>query len=156
MSHPAFHIREASIEDVSVIADFNLAIARETEGRELDRPTVLLGVHNFIAVPARGRYFVAQLEGAVVGQTAFTYEWSDWRNGNFWWLQSVYVHPGHRARGVFRALFAHIEALARAAEDCCGIRLYMERENRVAQQAYLKLGLRDSGYEVLEVDFGTH
>jgi len=146
-------IRQATSADVQSIADFNIALCRETEGRELDRATVLEGVRRFVSEPARGRYFVALIDGEVVGQSAHTFEWSDWRNGEIWWIQSVYVDPRHRGTGVFRALFAHIKQLGEEDADCCGIRLYMERENDSARQSYLRLGFNETGYEVLELLF---
>lgn len=146
-------IRQASSSDVRTIADFNLALCRETERRELDPATVLEGVTRFVAEAPRGRYFVAVLDGEVVGQTAHTYEWSDWRNGEIWWIQSVYVRPDMRGRGVFRSLFEHIKKLGEADPECCGIRLYMERKNHTARRSYAKLGLAEAGYEVLEAMF---
>ena len=104
--------------DVPQVADYNIALCRETEHRDLDPETVLAGVARFIGEPGNGRYFVAERDGEVVGQTALTYEWSDWRNGEFWWIQSVYVHPDHRGSGVFRALFGHIRELGDADVDC--------------------------------------
>ena len=135
--------------------DFNIALCRETEGRELDSSTVSEGVRRFISEPARGRYFVALIDGEVVGQTAHTFEWSDWRNGEIWWIQSVYVHPLHRGFGVFRALFSHVRELGEADADCCGIRLYMERENDTARESYRRLGFSETGYEVFELLFSA-
>lgn len=136
-----------------MIAAFNMALCRETEHRELDPAIVLEGVARFVAEGKRGRYLVAVLNGEVVGQTAHTHEWSDWRNGEIWWLQSVYVRPDMRGRGVFRSLFEHIRKLGQADPDCCGIRLYMERGNHKARRSYAKLGLEETGYEVLETMF---
>lgn len=153
MAKPIIEIRHAVADDVEAIAGFNIALCRETEGRELDPVTVSEGVRRFVSEPARGRYFVAVIDGSVVGQSAHTFEWSDWRNGEIWWIQSVYVHPTHRGRGVFRALFAHIRELGKADADCCGIRLYMERENEGARQSYQRLGFSGTGYEVLEFLF---
>lgn len=153
MSRPIIEIRQAVAADVATIADFNIALCRETEGRELDPATVWKGVSRFISEPARGRYFVARIAGQMVGQTAHTFEWSDWRNGEIWWIQSVYVHPLHRGRGVFRALFVHIEQLGEMDAECCGIRLYMERANEIARQSYQRLGFSETGYEVFELLF---
>jgi len=150
-------IRAARITDVAVIADFNLRIALETEQRRLDPERVRLGVAALLADASKGVYFVAEVEGEgapeIVGQTLLTYEWSDWRNGNFWWIQSVYVAEGFRNRGVFRSLFHHIHALAKAKPDVCGLRLYMDHDNHRARQAYERLGLKQTGYQVFEVDF---
>lgn len=155
MTRPIIEIRQAFAADVATIADFNIALCRETEGRELDPATVREGVRRFVSEPARGRYFVALIGGEVVGQTAHTFEWSDWRNGEIWWIQSVYVHPLHRGHGVFRALFAHIKELGGIDNECCGIRLYMERENDNARQSYRRLGLSETGYEVFELLFSA-
>lgn len=146
-------IRPADTADIATIAEFNIALCRETEGRELDPVTVTEGVRRFVSEPSRGRYFVALIDGEVVGQTAHTFEWSDWRNGEIWWIQSVYVHPRHRSKGVFRALFARIRELGERDADCCGIRLYMERDNETARRSYRSLGFRETGYEVLELLF---
>lgn len=150
---PIIEVRQSTSADGEIIADFNIALCQETEGRELDRATVLEGVRRFVAEPSRGRYFVATIDGEVVGQTAHTFEWSDWRNGEIWWIQSVYVHPLHRSNGVFRALFTHIKQLAEADADCCGIRLYMERDNDSARGSYQRIGFSETGYEVFELLF---
>lgn len=136
--------------DVETITQFNLALCRETETRELDPMTVTGGVSRFISEPNRGKYFVAEIDGQVVGQAAHTFEWSDWRNGVFWWIQSAYVHPDFRRRGVFLTLFMHIKTLGEADVDCCGIRLYMERENDAARESYRRLGFSETRYVVFE------
>lgn len=133
-----------------MIAEFNIALCRETENKELDPTVVFEGVTSFLTDSKRGIYFIAERSHEIVGQTAITYEWSDWRNGEFWWIQSVYVHPDYRGKGVFRALYQHIQTLAKVDEHCCGIRLYMERDNAPARKAYGKLGFKEAGYEVLE------
>ncbi|AMV33376.1 putative acetyltransferase [Pirellula sp. SH-Sr6A] len=143
-------IRQALPSDVETIAHYNIALCRETEGRELDPSTVTNGVRRFVTQPHRGRYFVAEIDGRVVGQAAHTFEWSDWRDGEIWWIQSVYVHPEFRGRGVFRALFEHIKKLGEADVDCCGIRLYMEQENKTARESYRHLGFSETGYVVFE------
>ena len=143
-------IRPAVSTDVEIIAQFNIALCRETEGRELEPVTVTNGVRRFVTESKRGRYFVAEIDGQVVGQAAHTFEWSDWRNGEIWWIQSVYVHPHFRSKGVFRTLFTHIKELGEADVDCCGIRLYMERENETARESYRRLGFSETGYVVFE------
>lgn len=148
-----FAIRTARPEDAATIAAFNAALAAETEGRVLDPARLAAGVAALLADSSKGIYFVADHAGSVIGQTLITYEWSDWRNGTFWWIQSVYVHPDWRRRGVFRALYRHIHALAERDPTVCGLRLYVEDHNRRAQQTYLALGMRDAGYRVLEDDF---
>ena len=143
-------IRQAVSTDVETIADYNIALCRETEGRELDPATVTRSVRRFVTESKRGRYYVALIDGQVVGQAAHTFEWSDWRNGEIWWIQSVYVHPDFRGKGVFRALFSRIKELGEADVDCCGIRLYMERENETARESYRRLGFSETGYVVFE------
>ncbi len=143
-------IREAQLGDVAIIAEYNARLAQETEGKELDRATLLAGVRALIENPARGVYFVAEEAGQVVGQVMITFEWSDWRNGTFWWLQSVYVREEFRGRGVFRSLFEHVRGLAGQEAGVCGLRLYVERENERAKSAYRRLGMTDAGYEVFE------
>ncbi len=146
-------IRRAVSTDVETIALYNIALCRETEGRELDPVTVTNGVRRFVSEPNRGRYFVAEIDGEVVGQAAHTFEWSDWRNGEIWWIQSVYVHPHFRSKGVFHTLFMQIKELGEADVDCCGIRLYMERENDTARECYRRLGFSETGYVVFECLF---
>lgn len=148
-----WNIRAGRAEDAVVIAGFNCALARETEGRELDPARIGPGVRALLADPAKGRYHVVEAGGRVVGQLMLTFEWSDWRNGLFWWIQSVYVAPECRGRGVFSALYRHVEAEARATPGVCGLRLYMEHSNARARSSYVRLGLRPAGYEVFETDF---
>ncbi len=144
----SLQIRHARPEDAEVLRDYNLALALETEALALEPHIVLAGIRALLADPSKGRYFVAECEGRVVGQVMHTFEWSDWRNGMFWWLQSVYVHPDFRSRGVFTTLFQHLESLARMDETVCGLRLYMEHDNHKARSAYLRLGFSPAGYEV--------
>ncbi len=152
-----FVVRDADARDHGVIVEFNLRLAIETEGKQLD-PTVLArGVARALADPAGLRYWVAETrpaeggpEGTVVGQAAVTREWSDWRDGWLWWFQSVYVHPDHRRRGVFRALHRQITSAARATGDVIGLRLYVEKANERAQRTYQSLGFRPGGYDVYE------
>ena len=146
-------IRTARIDDAAFLAAGNVAMALESEHKQLDPATVTRGVEAVLADPAKGRYFIAERGGQPVGQLMVTYEWSDWRNGNFWWIQSVYVLPGARRSGVFHALFRHIEQLAVQDPGVCGIRLYVERENVRAQATYRHCGLDDAGYVVMEVDY---
>lgn len=143
-------VRPATPSDAEVLIEFNCRLAAETEQKHLDRATVSRGVQRALADPAKARYFVACREGRPVGQVMHTWEWSDWRNGYFWWLQSVYVDPPHRGRGVFRALFEHLRALAEADPEVIGLRLYVEQENVAAQRVYARLGMNPTGYLVLE------
>jgi GNAT superfamily N-acetyltransferase len=108
------------------------------------------GVAAGLADPGKSVYFLAEEDGTAVGQMMYTTEWSDWRNGWFWWIQSVYVRPEARRRGVFRALFEHVHQAARADERVIGLRLYVERENHVAQKTYQNMGMESAGYLVFE------
>jgi len=142
-------IREADLDDTQRIVLFNQAMARETEGRELDRKPLTKGVESLLKDPARGRYFVAVKGEEVVGQVMVTTEWSDWRNGSVWWLQSVYVSKRHRREGVYRLLHEHVRETARS-EKVIGIRLYVERDNLPAQETYGALGMERSQYLMFE------
>ena len=128
-------------------------MAWETEQRKLSPQRVRRGVQALLADAAKGRYFVAECAGEVIGQTLITYEWSDWRNGNFWWIQSVYVAPEHRGHGVFKALHRHLHQLARRQKDVCGLRLYVDGHNAQAKEVYARLGLAPTEYELWEADF---
>ncbi len=141
-------IRDAAPADGSVIADFNSRLSQETEGKELDPALIGPGVAAMLADPDKGRYWVAEADGDVVGQIMVTYEWSDWRNGMWWWLQSVYVREDHRNAGVFGALYRYVEALARDDESVVGIRLYVEKDNTLAHSVYDRLGFRETGYQM--------
>ncbi len=128
-------------------------MALETESRRLNPQRVLKGVTALLSDPTKGAYYVAETSGKVIGQLLITYEWSDWRNGNFWWIQSVFVAPKHRGCGVFKALHAHIEQLARKRADVCGLRLYVDAHNNQAKGVYARLGLKATHYELWEMDF---
>ena len=128
-------------------------MAWETERRRLKPAVVKRGVAALLKSPARGYYFVAEENGDVVGQLLITYEWSDWRNGNFWWIQSVYVREDFRGQGIFRALFEHVQKLAKKRSDVCGLRLYVEAHNAGAQKTYARLGMKKTVYEMFESDF---
>jgi ribosomal protein S18 acetylase RimI-like enzyme len=151
-------VREARAEDAALLAAWASAMAWETEQKRLDPDTVARGVRAVFERPERARYFVAERasdDGAVepAGTLMLTLEWSDWRCGDWWWIQSVFVAPEHRRRGVYRALYAHVLELARATPEVCGLRLYVERHNANAQRTYESLGMRDAGYLVLEDEF---
>lgn len=171
-------IREAGLDDLDVIVRFNREMARETEGRELDPATLRAGVNALLSDPARGRYYLAEDSGAgggdrgetasasgggeatsgadggagggeAVGQVLVTTEWSDWRNGEIWWIQNVYVAPAHRRRGVYSALHRHVRGLARRF-GAAGLRLYVDRENRAARRGYEELGMERARYGMYE------
>ncbi len=150
-----FRIREAEPGDVATLVDFNIAMAAETEHRDLDRELLTAGVRAVLEDSTRGRYFVAAEEGTrrIVGALLVTYEWSDWRNGVFWWIQSAYVLVAERRRGVFRALYRFLVHRARSSRNVCGLRLYVEQENERAQAVYQTLGMIRSPYRMFEVDF---
>lgn len=146
-------IRQATVEDLDVVVLFNQAMALETEGKTLSPETVTTGVLRALEDPERSRYFLAVSDGRVVGQIMFTLEWSDWRDGWFWWLQSVYVQPEARGHRVFSRLYRHIQTLARSQPDVCGLRLYVESDNEQAQAVYRSLGMNMTGYRVMETMF---
>lgn len=147
------NIRPATMADLDTIAAFNLQLAKETEELQLDSARVTQGVRALLGDPAKGLYYVAELDAVIAGQLMITYEWSDWRNGCFWWLQSVYVSPAFRSRGVFKALFERIKSLARERADVCGLRLYMDQHNDRARLAYESLGMSPAHYQLFEIDF---
>ena len=135
------------------MADFNLRLAEETENLRLDPTCVSAGVAAVLADPTKGLYYLAEQDGQVLGQVMITYEWSDWRNGNIWWLQSVYVRPEYRNQGIFRMLFQHLCQLACGRTDVWGLRLYMHNENDRARRSYERLGMTRTQYEVFEICF---
>ena len=130
-------------------------MAHETEDLKLDRDRVRQGVEHVLQHPEAGYYLVAEAEGRVVGQMMVTYEWSDWRNGCFWWIQSVFVVPAFRHRGLFKKLYAYVQERALQDEQSCGLRLYVERENDIAHRAYCAVGMEKCRYELFEVDFSA-
>ena len=148
----AILVRDARPGDRALIVDYNARLALETEAKALDPAVLDRGVARALADPDRLRYWVAEDDetARVVGQAAATREWSDWRDGWIWWLQSVYVDVAYRKRGAFRALLDAIRAEARSTPDVIGLRLYVESANLRAQQTYRALGLKPGGYEVYE------
>jgi GNAT superfamily N-acetyltransferase len=143
-------IRAATRDDADTIAGFNVRLAAETEDKPLDPAVVRRGVDAMLADPAKGWYVVAEADGRLTGQLAVTFEWSDWRDGWIWWIQSVYVDPACRGRGVFRALYDETLRRARAAGDVVSVRLYVELGNKVGKAAYRAVGMSPAGYEVFE------
>jgi GNAT superfamily N-acetyltransferase len=150
--HP-IHIRPATAGDLDTLIAFNQAMSVETEQKTLDPVIAAAGVRAGYRDPDRAQYLVAEVGGKVVGQTMVTPEWSDWRNGFFWWIQSVYVEPTFRRRGVFQALYEHIRALARGQADVCGLRLYVHRDNARAIDTYRRLGMELTGYQLFEEEW---
>lgn len=146
-------IRESGVDDVPTLVCFNQEMARETEGKELDGETLKRGVEGIFAKPERGFYLVAEVSGKLVGSLMVTKEWSDWRNGDFWWIQSVYVEPEFRRQGIFRALYEEARKRAMAAEGVCGCRLYVEKDNEAARAVYLKRGFEETPYRLFEDGF---
>jgi ribosomal protein S18 acetylase RimI-like enzyme len=151
MSNNTFVLRLATLQDAELLASWAQTMAMETERKHLDCDTVLKGVQAGIADPKRARYFIAMSGDAPAGTLMLTTEWSDWRNGDWWWIQSVYVHPDFRRRGVFQSLYQHVKALAEQAPDVCGLRLYVEHENKNARKTYESLGMEDAGYRMMEI-----
>ena len=146
----SFTIRKATKQDAADIARFNIAMAMETENKELKKSEIEPGVKALFERPEFGFYMVAESEGKVIGTLMITKEWSDWRNGVFWWIQSVYVIPEFRRRGVYRSMYQKIKDLAAQNSDVCGFRLYVENENAIAQKAYLDLGMEETHYKMFE------
>jgi GNAT superfamily N-acetyltransferase len=142
--------REGTPSDVSLIVDFQVAMARETEELDLDRSILTDGVQGVFDDPSRGRYFLAESDGTVIASLMITYEWSDWRNGNVWWIQSVYVRPSFRGQRVYAGLYEHVQRLVQADDGIRGIRLYVDRRNVSAQKVYTKLGMNGEHYQVFE------
>jgi len=146
-------IREAVIGDADWLIEGNIAMAVETEGKALDGAVVAEGVRAALADPEKARYFIAEIDGTYAGQAMVTREWSDWRNGTFWWIQSVYVALHSRRLGVYRRIHDHVRETARAAGDVCGLRLYVETANEIAQTTYRAVGMVDAGYRLYEEDW---
>lgn len=159
---PPYRIRPANHNDVEWLACCNAAMALETEHKLLDARTLHAGIATGFADASKARYFVAMQDAALagaetigvpVGTLMLTTEWSDWRNGDWWWIQSVYVVPDHRRQGVFAALYGHVEQVARDTDGVIGLRLYVETENKNALATYSALGMRDAGYRLFESEF---
>ncbi|CAN5616450.1 GNAT family N-acetyltransferase [soil metagenome] len=144
------NIRKATKDDAPALIEFNQAMALETEGKRLRTEILAPGVEAVFDDPAKGFYVVSEKEGNIVGGLMVTYEWSDWRNAWFWWIQSVYIIPEYRGRSIYRHLYDHVKQLAAARTDVCGFRLYVEKENTHAQQVYVKVGMTASHYQMYE------
>jgi ribosomal protein S18 acetylase RimI-like enzyme len=150
LTGPTLVVRNARMRDIPALADFNIAMARETENKILSPPKVKAGMREVLRRPDHGFYLVAELNGRIAGSLLITREWSDWRNGVFWWIQSVYVPPEFRKRGIYRALYDAVKARAKSNPEVCGFRLYVERNNGAARSVYSKLGMTETEYRIYE------
>ena len=146
----ALTVRWGTPADAPTVAEFNRRLAEETEGKALDPDLLARGVAAGLADPHKALYFLAEEGGEVLGQMMVTTEWSDWRNGWIWWIQSVYVRQDARRLGVFRSLYRHVEETARGRGNVIGLRLYVERENHRAQETYRHLGMSETSYLVFD------
>jgi len=147
---PELRIRPAEGADAAAIVDFQLRMARETEDLDLDRDTLSRGVGAVFADPAKGAYWIAERGGVSIGCLLTTYEWSDWRAGVILWIQSVYVVPGERGQGVYRALYERVRRQVEESDELKGIRLYVEKRNAGAQRVYSRLGMTREHYDLFE------
>jgi GNAT superfamily N-acetyltransferase len=150
---PRISVRDAGEGDAAFIVECNRRLALESEDKALDEGTLRAGVRRGLAHPELCRYFIAEVDGRSVGTTMVTYELTDWRDGVLWWLQSVFIEPEHRRTGVFRAIYRHIEALARESPDARGLRLYVHRDNARAMRTYEAVGMTKAEYEIYERDW---
>jgi ribosomal protein S18 acetylase RimI-like enzyme len=146
----SIHVRPARQEDVSLMVRWQMAMALETEDKPLDEAVLTRGIQRAFEDAQKGRYFIAEIEGRPAGTLMLTWEWSDWRDGWWWWIQSVFVDEAFRRRGVYRALYAHVLALAQADPEVRGIRLYVEQDNSSARRTYEFLGMQHPGYVMYE------
>jgi ribosomal protein S18 acetylase RimI-like enzyme len=143
-------VRNARKQDIPALTDFNIAMARETESKILSPAKVRAGMRAVIRRPDHGFYLVAELNGQIAGSLLVTREWSDWRNGVFWWIQSVYVPPEFRKRGIYRSLYDGVKERATGNPEVCGFRLYVAKNNRSAMAVYSKLGMSETEYRIYE------
>ena len=149
----ALLVRAGQEKDIDTIVEFNIAMAWETERKELTPSVVARGVKELFKNPRRGFYVVAEIENRIVGSCMVTYEWSDWRCGVFWWIQSVYVRPEFRRRGIFRKLYEFLKEKASHEQNVCGFRLYVEQSNHPGQKTYAGLGMKKTSYDFYEESF---
>lgn len=154
VSETHIHVRSANLSDQAFIVQFNARLAEESEGKTLDLAVLENGVKQALTNSGRLRYWIAEVGGQVAGQAAISWEWSDWRNGWIWWLQSVYVQTPYRGVGVFRSLLAEIQNSARVEQDVIGLRLYVEDHNLAAHKVYQAVGFQPGGYQVYELFWG--
>lgn len=144
------NIRLAQKEDVASLVEFNQAMALETEGKNLTPEILHSGVKAVFDDSKKGFYVVAENAGEIVGGLMITYEWSDWRNAWFWWIQSVYILPEYRGQRIYQMLYEFVKSKAEESKDVCGFRLYVEKENKRAQKVYEKTGMQSSYYLMYE------
>ena len=146
-------IRKATLNDAIALVDFNQAMAFETEKKQLDSDILTAGVNQLLNDENKGFYLVAELpSGEIAGSLMVTFEWSDWRNSQFWWIQSVYIRPQNRRQGIYSKLYNNVKALANEEQGICGFRLYVEKDNITAQKTYQNLGMHESHYDMYETD----
>lgn len=143
-------IRLANPGEAADLVEFNQAMAMETEGKFLDPQILRSGVDSVFHHPSKGFYVVAEEDGRIIGGLMVTFEWSDWRDAWFWWIQSVFIRPEFRGRGIYGALYSFVKESAAERGDVCGFRLYVERENEKARRVYEKLGMKQSYYLMYE------
>ncbi|PWF63712.1 GNAT family N-acetyltransferase [Shewanella sp. BC20] len=143
-------IRKAKVQDLTALVQFNQAMAQETEGLALDEMTLIKGVNTLLNHPEKGFYLVAEIDGEIVGSLMVTFEWSDWRAKDYYWIQSVYIRPQNRRQGIYGKLYAEVKQLAEANGGAASFRLYVEQENTTAQQTYQALGMKQSYYLMYE------
>ena len=146
------NIRKALNKDIDVIARYNYNLAYETENKILDMNILTRGVEAIIKDENKGIYHVCEINGEVVGQIMYTFEWSDWRNGTFLWIQSVYVNKEFRWIVIFKALYKFIRDIEDNDNNICGIRLYVEKENTIAKKTYKNIGMKECNYYIYEYD----
>ena len=144
------NIRVASFEDADSLVDFNKAMALETEGKQLDTGVLRPGVEAVFHDEKKGFYVVAEEDAKIIGGLMVTYEWSDWRNSWFWWIQSVYIQPEARGRHIYSQLYEFVKEQAAQKGNVCGFRLYVETDNHHAQGVYEKVGMNASRYLMYE------
>lgn len=145
-------IRKAKIEDLKTMVKFNYNLAKQTEDKELDLEILTKGVNAMINDSTKGQYYVYEINNKVVGQIMYTYEWSDWRNGTFLWVQSVYVDEEYRRNGIFKSLYNHVKQICDSEDGIVGIRLYVEKENFNAKATYKSLGMSQCNYHMYEYE----
>ena len=147
------NIRQGTKEDIPFIVEFNKAMALETETKVLNNHTLTQGVTGLLNNPNNGFYLIAEKNDIPRGQLMITKEWSDWRNGIFWWIQSVYIPPNHRKEGIYKTLHKEVRRLANLEGNICGIRLYVDQENKNAKKVYIAMGMIETDYQLYEEDW---